>query len=569
MTGPGEVHLFRFSSPASRFSSPVSRFPLSVLLAVAIVVASLPRPTVVHAQTTRFFPETGYAIEDPLFLDFFVKRGGIHTFGYPVSREFTFLGFPVQVFQRAIMQRDPRGHVQLLNLLDTDLFPYVQVNGAAFPGVDATLTRTAPPVGSPDYGAAILRWIERVSPDSWQGMPVAFHQSFLDTVSPRAAFPSGHADPALMAGFDLEVWGVPTSAPTYDPRNHGVVYQRFQRGILQFDARCGCTQGILLADYFKDILLGKNLPADLLAAAKTSPFFAQYDSSRPGWVARPNQLPDTDLTRAFEPLASADPAPPPASTAPVKTGAAPPPNVTASSIAVIDERSGALLYGRDPHRELAPASLTKIFTALVALKYGRLQQQIKVRFDPAEIPDSTLMGIRPGETYSLEDLLYGLMLPSGNDAALAIANGVGGSETRFAALMNAQAAELGLKDSHFVNPHGLDAPGHYSSAYDLAMAARYGMTHFDEFRRLASARSWTVHGTRSFTVYNLNRFLWSYPGADGVKIGYTDSAGRTIVASATRDGHRVYVALMNCGDIVGDTTPLFNWVFDNFSWPAS
>ncbi len=540
---------------------------LALALTIAVVLASLPRPTTVQAATTRFFPETGFAIENPAFLDFFVKRGGVRTFGYPVSREFTFLGFPVQIFQRAIMQRFPDGHVQLLNLLDTDLFPYVQVNGAIFPGVDPALTRTAPPVGSPDYGTAILRWIGEVSPDSWNGIPVAFHRSFLETVSPEVAFPAGHTNPALLAGFDLEVWGVPTSAPTYDPHNHGFVYQRFQRGILQYDARCHCTQGILLADYFKAILLGKDLPADLLAAAKSSPFFGQYDPSKPGWVARPNQLPDTDLTRAFEPVASADPAPSPTTTAPVKTGSAPPPSVAAWSVAVIDEGSGALLYGRDPHRELAPASLTKIFTALVALKQGQLSRRIAVRFDPAEIPDSTLMGIKPGETYTLEDLLYGLMLPSGNDAALAIANGLAGSEPRFVGLMNAEVSALGLKDSHFVNPHGLDAPGHYSSAYDLAMAARYGMTHFAEFRVLARARSWTVHGSRTFTVYNLNRFLRSYPGADGVKIGYTDAAGHTIVASATRDGHRVYVALMHCDDIVDDTVPLFNWVFASFTWP--
>ncbi|MGH2457424.1 MAG: D-alanyl-D-alanine carboxypeptidase family protein, partial [Chloroflexota bacterium] len=467
-----------------------------------------------------------------------------------------------------IMQRYPDGHVQLLNLLDSGLFPYNQVNGATFPSPDPSLTATAPRVGVAGYSSAALSWIARVSPDAWNGLPVKFDRSFLDTVPTPAAFPSGHLDLGLLAGFDLEIWGLPTSVPGYDPRDHDVVYQRFQRGILQYDAGCGCTHGILLADYFKGILLGKNLPADLRAAAENSPYFGQYNPAKPGWVDRPSQLPNSDLTRAFQPEA-APAADGNQSAAPVQTGAAPPPDVNAWSIAVIDERSGALLYGRDPHRELAPASLTKIFTALVALRYGQLDQRITVRFDPAEIPDSTLMGIRPGETYTLEDLLYGLMLPSGNDAALAIANGVGGSEARFADLMNAQASDLGLKDSHFVNPHGLDAPGHYTSAYDLAMAARYGMIHFAEFRTLVKARSRTVHGTRTFTVYNLNRFLWSYPGADGVKIGYTDNAGKTIVASATRNGHRVYVALMHCGDIVDDSAPIFDWVFANFTWPTS
>jgi D-alanyl-D-alanine carboxypeptidase len=263
------------------------------------------------------------------------------------------------------------------------------------------------------------------------------------------------------------------------------------------------------------------------------------------------------------------PSPTPTTAAPLKTGAALAPNVNAWSVAVVDEASGALLFGRDPHRHLAPASLTKIFTALVALQNGNLQQSITVQFDQSELVDSTLMGLKPGETYTLEDLLYGLMLPSGNDAALAIANAIGGSEANFATMMNAKAKELDLTDSHFVDAHGLDAPNHYSSAYDLAMAARYGMTNYPEFAVLAKAKTWDVHGTRTYSLYNLNRFLRSYNGSDGVKIGYTDNSGPAIVASATRNGHRIYVSLIHAGDIVGDSTPLFNWAFANFTWPTT
>ena len=542
--------------------------PWVLALIAACIAASVPLTSTVHAETIRYFPETGFAITDSHFLDFFDARGGVATFGYPVSREFTFLGFPVQMFQRAVMQRFPDGHVQLLNLLDDDLFPYTRVNGATFPAEDPDLVRTAPAVGSPGYAGSVLHWIADTAPDTWQGIPVGFHRTFTSTIPLRSAFPAGTANPALIDGFALEVWGLPTSRPAFDPHNHEVVYQRFQRGILQYDASCGCTRGVLLADYFKDILLGQNLPPDLLEAARGSRFFGQYDPSRPGWIARPDQLPATDLTRAFEPVATPVVAREERNGEPLQTGSAPPPDVRARSIAVVDEASGALLYGRDPHLRLAPASLTKIFTALVALQKGQLSQRITARFDPHQLTDSTLMGIRPGETYTLEDLLYGLMLPSGNDAALAIANGVAGSEERFVALMNDQVAALGLADTHFVNPHGLDAPGHYASAYDLAVAARYAMTHYPVFRELARARSWTVHGTRSFTVFNLNRFLWSYPGADGVKIGYTESAGHTIVASATRNGHRVYVVLLDCHDIVDDTVPLFNWVFSTFTWPG-
>jgi D-alanyl-D-alanine carboxypeptidase (penicillin-binding protein 5/6) len=258
--------------------------------------------------------------------------------------------------------------------------------------------------------------------------------------------------------------------------------------------------------------------------------------------------------------------PTPTPAPPRKTGAATAPNVSGVSVAVVDGDSGALLYGLDPHLRLAPASVTKIFTALVALRYCSPDQQVNVQFDPAQLSESTLMGIQPGETYTLEDLLYGLMLPSGNDAALAIANGIGGSPEHFVAMMNDEVADLDLHDSHFVNPHGLDAPDHYSSAYDLTMAARYGMQHYPEFRKVVGTQTWEVHGTRSFTVDNLNRFLGNYPGADGVKIGFTDDAGRTIVASATRNGHQVFVAVMKVGDWVSNTAPLLDWVYQNFTW---
>ncbi|HLZ10764.1 MAG TPA: D-alanyl-D-alanine carboxypeptidase family protein, partial [Chloroflexota bacterium] len=384
--------------------------------------------------------------------------------------------------------------------------------------------------------------------------------------SVKAAFPDGGANLGLIVGFDLEVWGIPTSTPAFDPNNHDVVYQRFQRGILQYDAACDCTHALLLADYLKEILMDANLPSDLRSAASESPYFGQYERTRPESVDRPSLLPATDLTNAFVPEGSGLPT---AADPPVKTSNVPPPWVNATSIAVIDDGSGALLYGKSAHLHLAPASITKIFTTLVALSKGRLDQSITTQFDPGQLTDSTLMGIHSGETYTLEDLLYGLMLPSGNDAALAIANGVGGSESNFVALMNAQARDLGLSDSHFVNPHGLDATGHYSSAFDMGMAARYGMDHYPEFQRLARARTWVVNGTRTFTVYNLNRFLWSYPGADGIKIGYTDAAGKTIVASTTRNGHRVIVVLMHCGDIVTDSAPLFDWVWANFRWPGA
>lgn len=242
-----------------------------------------------------------------------------------------------------------------------------------------------------------------------------------------------------------------------------------------------------------------------------------------------------------------------------------PPAVNAGQVVVIDEVSGYVLHGVNEHERTPMASTTKIATAIVALERGNLQDIVEVDYDPNELYDSTAMGCNPGEWYTFEDLLYGLMLPSGNDAALAIANHIAGSEEAFVSMMNDKARELGLQDTHFSNPHGLDEPDHYSSAYDMAMLARYGMKN-PTFRDLAEARIWDVQGSKSFRIFNLNRLLWNYEGADGVKIGFTEMAGRATVASATCNGQRVYVALMHAGDIVEDVVPLFDYVFENYRW---
>src|SRR5262249_2813472 len=270
-----------------------------VALVIAVGASAVPRAPA-HAAG-RFYAQTGFSIDDPAFQDYFDHRGGLRTFGYPVSREFKFLGFPVQIFQRAVMQRYPDGHVQLLNLLDDSLFPYTRINGAQVPASDAALTKTAPAVGSPGYNLTILNWVSSTAPDAWGGMKVSFLQNFLNAVTVAEVFPSRQTPANRVTGFDLEIWGVPTSRPAFDPLNSKFVYQRYQRGIMHFDATTGTTQGILLADYFKGVLMGEHLPPDLAAQAQTSPFYGQYNPLKPGWVDRPAQLPGTDLFRAFEP----------------------------------------------------------------------------------------------------------------------------------------------------------------------------------------------------------------------------------------------------------------------------
>ena len=254
-------------------------------------------------------------------------------------------------------------------------------------------------------------------------------------------------------------------------------------------------------------------------------------------------------------------------TAPWPVSGTLPPHVSARAAVVIDADSGAVLMDKNAHQPLPPASLTKILTALVALQNVDLKHRVVARFSLDELdPDGTAMGLRPGDELTIEDLLYGLMLPSGNDAALVLARAVAGNESAFVGMMNRAAGVNGLRATHFVNTHGLDAPGHLTSAYDIAQVARLAMRD-PRFARIVGAGSWTVRGERTYTVYNRNPLLRSYRGADGVKTGWTEDAGSTIVASATRNGHRLLVALLDTDDRVGESAALLDWAFTGFRWP--
>ncbi|MDA8188572.1 MAG: cellulase family glycosylhydrolase [Dehalococcoidales bacterium] len=278
--------------------------PLSSLAGTASAQAlpgDAPQQTAQEAPSDpRYFAQTGFRVSDDRFWDYFNKRGGLRTFGYPVSRKFTLMGFDVQIFQRRVMQLQPNGSVALLNILDPGLMPYTGMNNATFPGVDAGLVKVVPATGSPTYAADAQKFISDNSPNSWQGMNVNFYRTYMDTVQFSEAYPDGKGDPNWMPGIDFEMWGAPTSAPAVDPQNSNFVYQRFQRGILHYDKTTGLTQGLLLADYFKSIITGANLPGDLDAAAKTSPFYKQYNNAAPNGLNRPDQLPATNMKDAFE-----------------------------------------------------------------------------------------------------------------------------------------------------------------------------------------------------------------------------------------------------------------------------
>ncbi len=254
-------------------------------------------PAPIVPASGHYFPETGFRVDDNRIWDYFAHRGGLNAFGYPVSRTFRLQGFTVQFFQRRIVQLDQSGQPRLLNLLDSGLMPYPGFNGATVPTVNPGVVGAAP---APTDAVGVLQFVATHAPDQFGALNVGFHRTFQSTVSAAVAFPTG-GDPSLLPGFNLEMWGVPTSAPQVDPNNHNFIYLRFQRGIMMYDGSCNCTRGILLADYLKSIITGQNLPADLDAEARGSTFYHQYDPSRPGWLHDPSALPGSDLTDAFTP----------------------------------------------------------------------------------------------------------------------------------------------------------------------------------------------------------------------------------------------------------------------------
>jgi D-alanyl-D-alanine carboxypeptidase (penicillin-binding protein 5/6) len=261
--------------------------------------------------------------------------------------------------------------------------------------------------------------------------------------------------------------------------------------------------------------------------------------------------------------AAADTGRPPAIVAtPTPTEPADFPYVSALSIAVIDSACGAEIFGRDEHKHLPPASLTKLMTAAIATDQADTDKLITSHVDGAELYDktgSTIMGLKLGMQLTLLDLLYGLLLPSGNDAAIAIAEGISGSQDKFVVLMNEKAQSLALHDSHFTNPHGLYDNDLYSSAYDMAMLARYVMQN-QTLRQIVSTVLWQPRWDGP-PVWNGNRFVSEYPGADGVKIGYTEQSQQTIVASATRGGRRIIASLMRSQDRYTDAERVLDWAF--------
>ncbi len=233
---------------------------------------------------------------------------------------------------------------------------------------------------------------------------------------------------------------------------------------------------------------------------------------------------------------------------------------------LMDVRTGRVLHGRDIHRPWSPASTTKMLTAVLALERFPEDEVVTVSPRAAAARSGAAIGLEAGEQWLIGDLVRAMLVHSANDAAVAVAEAVAGSVEKFADLMNAKARQIGARESHFVNPNGLHDPAHYSTAYDLALIARYALQN-PLFASMVRTPTWEVsRPDRAAQVYvNTNKLLRRYPGADGVKTGWTVASGHILVASATRDGWQLLSVVLRDQNMYRDAEDLLEYGFKNFT----
>lgn len=240
--------------------------------------------------------------------------------------------------------------------------------------------------------------------------------------------------------------------------------------------------------------------------------------------------------------------------------------VSAHSAILIEATSGRVLYEKNAFDKMPMASTTKIMTAIVAIENCEMDEMVVVGQNASGVEGSSIW-LSVGESMSISDMLFGLMLASGNDAAVAIAEHVGGSVEQFVDMMNQKAKDIGAYNTNFVNPNGLPADDHYTTAYDLALISAYGM-QMDYFCEIIKTQyktiPWEGHEWDR-VVKNKNKILWDYEGGNGIKTGYTKEAGRCLAAAAERDGLQLISVSLCAPDMFNDCMGLLNYGFENYS----
>ena len=242
----------------------------------------------------------------------------------------------------------------------------------------------------------------------------------------------------------------------------------------------------------------------------------------------------------------------------------PAPDLTATGIFITDMTTGIVLYQKNPNQRLKPASLTKIMTALVALDFYDPDSIISVK--DGQNAEGSSAKLKNGDSLIASDMLYALLVPSGNDAALTFAENYPGGYQAFVDRMNSKAIDMGLQNTHFVNVSGVESPNHYTSAYDIAMIAKSALTR-PQFAQIVSTQKITLKSLKGY-LYPLEttNTLLGEPGIFGVKTGWTPEAGECLVILAEKDNHQIIISLLNSKDRFGEAQKLFDWSFQNYTW---
>lgn len=242
-----------------------------------------------------------------------------------------------------------------------------------------------------------------------------------------------------------------------------------------------------------------------------------------------------------------------------------PPEISAKSAVVIDSETGASLFEKNARARLLPASTTKLATALVALEICRAQQQVTVSMISNE---PTQMGLVIGDIVTVETLLYGLLISSGNDAAYALASACSESFAQFVMQMNERAKKLGMENTHFANPAGFDDIIQYSTAFDLAKLAKAAVTD-PLIAKIVATKSIVLNdisGNRTYYLSNVNKLIGEVQGVEGIKTGRTDGAQENLISKTTRDGKTIVAVVMGSKDRFSDSKKLIEWTFINYRW---
>ncbi|MHB9038422.1 MAG: D-alanyl-D-alanine carboxypeptidase family protein [Armatimonadota bacterium] len=278
----------------------------------------------------------------------------------------------------------------------------------------------------------------------------------------------------------------------------------------------------------------------------------RLDNGQPAQIEQPIQ-PGADVGRVIE-------------VPPVKASRPAKPDVKAACAVLMDPQTGVVLYEKNAHARRPNASTTKIMTAILLIENCGMNDTVTASKKASETL-FTSIHLKPGEKITVQDLLYGMMIRSANDAAVAAAEHIAGSTAKFAVMMNKKAKDIGCKNTHFVTPNGLYDKRHYSSAYDLCLIAKYA-TKYDIFNQVVNTRKYVLSSRtknkKDLVVFSRCRYMRDYDGADGIKSGYIKQAGYCYVGSATRNGWRLISAVLKSDNAGRDTAAMMNYAFSGF-----